>query len=184
MNLLKALSVLLYPTVVAVPLVIVFGFPSLFNILVGFALISLIPTVSVVIYAKTKGTDWDITEQNKRRIPFILAMISYMIAVGVFWYTGSKIMLAMSSAYLVVTFSLFIVNFKTKISVHCAGMGGTLADVLCVFGWIALPLFLLVPFVAYTRVKMRAHTIRQTIYGSLLSIFISYPVFYVIFYIS
>jgi len=180
MKILKALSIIFYPTIIAIPLVIAVAWPSVLNVGIGLFFISIIPMIFVVIYSKTHHTDWDVTDQSKRNWPFIAAMIFQLIAIGIFWCTGSKTMLALSAAYFAVTFSLFLINFKTKISVHCAGVAGAVTDVVYVFGWQWSFLFLLVPLVAYIRIKAKAHTLAQTIYGSIMSAALSFLVFYLI----
>ena len=183
MNKHKILSILagiFYPTIVAIPLIVVLAWGSLFDILVGILFISIAPMAFIYIFSKRKHTDWDVSDQTKRKWPFIVAMFFQVLAVLFFVYSGSAVMLALSTAYLFVTFALYLVNFFTKISVHCAGVSGACMDIVYIYGWPFSILFLLVVVVAYDRIRLNAHTLKQTIYGTILSAVLSYLVFYTI----
>ena len=80
-------------------------------------------------------------------------------------------------AYLNVTIALLIINTKLKISVHVAGVAGIAVDAVYVFGWMATPVFLLIPFVAWVRYRMGVHSLEQLMLGAIFSIIISFLTF-------
>jgi len=63
-----------------------------------------------------------------------------------------------------------VVNLFWKVSTHCAGVTGPIFALFFVFGTKALPLFLIIILVCWSRIKLKNHTFSQTFVGSLISL--------------
>ena len=177
---LEILSVISYPTNIVIPLIIAFSW-KIPDILVAVLFISVIPFLLTAFYAKEEKVNVDIFEQKKRSIPFVVGMALFAIGAVVLNYMGAHLLYTLSISYLLVTLALFLINIKWKISVHCAGMAGVATDATYIFGLSAIPLFFLVPVIAWVRYKIHSHTIGQLIAGSIVSIVISLFVFSVFY---
>ncbi|MFH0837383.1 MAG: hypothetical protein V1870_04600, partial [Candidatus Aenigmatarchaeota archaeon] len=147
----------------------------------GILLISIIPLLLVIYYVKKMNIDIDIFEKEHRTMPYIIVILFFALASALFGYFSSKLMFAVSLAYLNVTIAMTIINLKWKISAHSAGIAGVVTDAAYVFGPIAYPLFILVPFVSFVRYKLNAHDLGQLIAGAVMAIIISYLTFSVVY---
>ena len=174
---LKILSMIFYPTNPAIPLIIVFSLANVVNMLLAIFLISILPPIAVVYYVKKKKIDIDIFERKYRTIPYIIAILSFALAVAAFAYLKDSLMFAVALAYLNVTIAMVVINLKWKISAHCSGIAGVATDAAYVIGPLAYPLFILVPFVAFVRHKLNVHDIWQLVMGAIVAIIISYLTF-------
>lgn len=59
--------------------------------------------------------------------------------------------------------------FLSKVSIHTGGIAGLVTVLIVLFGRGALPAVLLVPLVAWSRVVLGRHTIRQVVTGALMA---------------
>jgi membrane-associated phospholipid phosphatase len=92
-------------------------------------------------------------------------------------------MSALAAAYFTVVTSVTLVNQKTKVSVHGAGIGGPGTALFFVFGWFAFPVILGWLLVIWSRTTLKQHTLRQSIGGVLIGIIVTcctYPFVYIV----
>jgi membrane-associated phospholipid phosphatase len=75
---------------------------------------------------------------------------------------------AMAGIGVVQWFIIFTITLRWKISVHTTSAAGLTVLILRVFGIAAAPLVISIPLIAWSRVKLRRHTLSQTIAGALL----------------
>lgn len=174
---LKAISIIFYPTNIAIPFIVVFSLGNIFEMMLAFIFISIIPFFLTAHYAKKRNINIDIFEQDKRHIPFIMSLASFALGVLVFKYLNSPLLYTLCLACLNIAIAFLVINTKWKISVHSAGIAGAATYASYVFGWIATPLFLLVPFIGWVRYKVDAHDLYQIIGGITVSIVISFLTF-------
>jgi membrane-associated phospholipid phosphatase len=73
----------------------------------------------------------------------------------------------------VLTGILSLVTLFWKISFHGATISAAATATLMVAGSSAWPMMLLVPLVGWARVRLKRHTLRQVIYGSLVGALIA-----------
>ena len=73
------------------------------------------------------------------------------------------------ACYFVNGLVLMIITLKWKISIHASGITGPFTALIYQLGSTMLPLLLLVIPVAWARVELKAHTIRQVTAGAILS---------------
>jgi len=113
-------------------------------------------------------TDLDVRHRKQRSKPMI-----FMLACGVVGWAvlaiGSAplLLILIGGAALFQMAVIFFITLRWKISVHCSAVAGAATIVLLVVGT-PLPLLLGVPLVVWSRIRLRHHTIAQTIAGSLL----------------
>ncbi len=174
---LKIISIIFYPTNIAVPIIIAFSLGNIVEMMLALVFISIIPFFLTAHYAKKKNINIDIFEQDKRHIPFIMSLASFALGALLFRYLNSTLLYTLCLAYLNIAIAFLVINTKSKISVHVAGVAGVATFATYIFGLITAPLFLLVPFIGWVRYKMNAHDLYQIIGGIAVSIVISFLTF-------
>ncbi|MDD5581674.1 MAG: hypothetical protein PHS99_00465 [Candidatus Marinimicrobia bacterium] len=139
-------------------------------ILVG-SLSSFVLPVLIIRYMIKKGktSHMDIPERSQRIVPYIIFSIVYLISFFISLKIGlPPVFIAMLGAICINTVIYGIITLRWKISVHCAGIAGYLSATTFIFGHQHDFLWLFVPFLCWSRVRLKAHTPMQTILGALL----------------
>lgn len=120
-----------------------------------------------------KWSDHHIGRREQRTVPILVALGSVAVAAGLLVLVHAPrpliaLVLAQVAGLLVV---LAITRFW-KISIHCATAGGLLGVFLVLFGPWALLGLIALPFIAWARVTLDAHTWPQVTAGSAIGLLI------------
>jgi len=153
--------------------------PSL-SILLCFSLFTFFPFLPVIYFHRKKVVDLYVSKREMRTPFFLIAIATYSLAAIIFFATNTKIMLPLALGYMFVTMILLVVNKFWKVSVHSAGVTGPIFALIFVFGIIVLPLSFIILLVSWSRIKLKKHTFRQTLVGTLIPISVGcviYPIF-------
>ena len=132
---------------------------------------SLIPLLAVY-YLAQRGIIPDIyaSERSTRFKPFLLAMFSYLMGVAALLVAGApRSVTALMACYLVNAFVLLAISLVWKISVHASGVAGPVTALVFHLGARMLPFFLLALPVAWARMELKAHDLKQVAAGTLLT---------------
>ncbi len=124
-----------------------------------------------------KISDWHISQRHERLqpVPIILSLLATALPLAILaYFRGPRWLLAMSLAGFCLVLVNLVITLRWKISHHVSSiaLAGTLAT--AALGIIAAPLMLLVPLVAWARVRVGAHTVWQTIAGGAVGIVITF----------
>jgi len=112
--------------------------------------------------------DLDVRRREQRSKPMIFMLVCGAVGWAVLAIGSAPLVLILiAGAALFQTTVIFLITLRWKISVHCSAAAGAATIVLLVVGT-PLPLLLGVPLVAWSRIRLRHHTLAQTIAGSLL----------------
>jgi hypothetical protein len=150
------------------------------SILICFSLFAFLPFLPVLYFYRKNVIDMDISKKEMRTPFFIVAATFYSIAAVIFFVTSTAIMFLLALSYAFVTIILLLVNRFWKVSVHSAGVTGPIFALIFVFGFMVLPLSLMIVIVNWSRIKLKKHTFPQTFVGSLIPIAVGlvlYPMF-------
>jgi len=114
-------------------------------------------------------TDLDIQLREQRKGSLLVTIAGF----GVSWLVmhvghAPPLFKAMAGAGFVQWLIVFAVTLRWKISAHTTSAAGVTMIILRVFGLSAVPLVISIPLIAWSRVKLRRHTLGQTIAGALL----------------
>lgn len=131
------------------------------------------PIAGIIYFTKKGKIDIWVSERQTRPPFYLIAIGGYGVASVLFYYLGAHDFFVLSVAYVGVTTTVLITNYKTKISSHSAGLTGPFTAVFFVLGFFALPLFILLPVVIWARLKLNAHTFTQLIAGSIVGIIVT-----------
>ncbi len=144
--------------------------------LTAFFFASLVPLITLLILrAKKKITDLDVSLREQRFTPLLISLVSYAIAY-VFLETMQANNLTRGLVFCSIT-NLLIMMLITrywKVSFHAAGLTGPLAALWTLWNAGAWPMMTLTALVGTSRVMLKAHTPAQVIVGSLLGFFLTF----------
>jgi membrane-associated phospholipid phosphatase len=126
-----------------------------------------------IAYLKQKraidSTELIIREQ--RISPLTFAVLSYALGFGVLTMLNAPwLMRGLMFCYATNTMVVLMITRRWKISIHTTGIAGPLVALTYQFGWMLLPLYILIPIVGLARVKMHRHTHLQVVAGGILGV--------------
>ncbi len=186
-----SVSKILTPQLISLLVVLIFAFASptgtgpllssLQCFLLGIVFVVVLPISPVVVaYAMGKVDIW-VSSRETRTFYFILAILTYFIGAVIFFYEKSISMYAISLTYAFVTLAVALINLKWKISVHTAGVSGPSTALVYVYGLVALSSIALIVLVIWSRAKLKAHTISQSIAGAMVAMFVTLGVYALVY---
>ncbi|HOU11952.1 MAG TPA: hypothetical protein PKZ84_02465 [Anaerolineae bacterium] len=114
-------------------------------------------------------TDLDVQLREQRKGSLLVTIAGF----GLSWLVmrignAPAVLTAMAGAGFVQWLIVFAITLRWKISAHTTSAAGVTLFVLRVLGPVAAPLVISIPLIAWSRVKLRRHTLGQTIAGALL----------------
>ena len=127
-----------------------------------------LPITPIVIQAWRGSVDLDVSERASRPKFFLWSILCYALAYVIYTLTDCLIMSALAAAYFFVTAGVMLTSFKTKASVHVAGIAGPGTALIMVFGAPALLGIVAWLLVAWSRTVLQQHTLVQTLLGIVL----------------
>ncbi|MFQ3599049.1 MAG: hypothetical protein SNJ55_11080 [Chloroherpetonaceae bacterium] len=152
-----------------------FGFgepvPNMYVYLLVVAVFCTVTPALVVVVLKKLGkvNDYDISKRENRTLPFLIGVAAYFLgALTLYLLNAPPIIVGFMLCYAINTVLIFFITLVWKISVHVTSLGGPIAAMTYVFGLQSLWLLLLMPPLAWARVRLKAHTPMQTIAGGSL----------------
>jgi hypothetical protein len=170
---------------VFVPLLLVYKTTG--HILLAFAwtvytMIFLVAMTFFVIYGVHKKffTDMDVSKRTQRPLLFTVGLVLTIIYLwGLNFLNGPKILMIVTVGFIVGVLILALINTRLKVSFHVTTVSALLFTMAIVYqGYYYLTL-LLIPTVAWARLKIKRHTLPETIVGACLGIIFSLGMFYV-----
>jgi len=128
-----------------------------------------------ILRKKGKLFDQDASIKEERTIPFLIAVIFYLIGLMLMIKLNLHIIsIAFWFCYISNTLITIFINHYWKISAHSMGASGPFAAFVIAFGWIGLILLPVVLLVGWSRIKLKCHSFSQVIAGMLLASFSTY----------
>ncbi len=135
----------------------------------------------LILRKKGKLADQDASIKEERTIPFLIAIIFYLIGLWIMIkFDLNIISIAFWFCYISNTIITIFINKFWKISAHAMGAAGAFAAVVFTFGWIGLILLPIVLLVGWARIELKCHTISQVVVGILFAFFSVYLQMYLI----
>ena len=124
-----------------------------------------------LVWLVRKGavTDIDVQLRKQRSRPFLAMMAGQAMAWFLLNIGGAPSPLPLiAGAYLTQTTLIFLITLRWKISVHTSTAAGVTVAVWGTLGSVAVPFALTLPLIVWSRVKLRRHTLGQTLAGTAL----------------
>jgi membrane-associated phospholipid phosphatase len=150
------------------------------------AFILLLSVILPVLYVSWllragKVTIFHMDVREERKGPLLLVLFNIILVWAVLIIAGAPdVFLMIATAGLVLGALIYLVTLHWKISGHCAAAGGLTALICTLFGQEAIVLSIIIPIVAWSRVRLRSHTLSQTVAGAILGGVIFALTFYVV----
>jgi len=152
----------------------------------GYTLIFLLAITFFVIYGVHKKifTDLDVSKRTQRPLLFLVGIIMLLVYLwGLFFLSGPKILIVVTIGFIVGVFLLALINTKLKISFHVTTVSALFFAMAIIYqGYYYLTL-LLIPAVAWARLKIKRHTLPETISGASFGILFSLGMYFLTKYI-
>lgn len=179
------LSRFLSPHYVSVPMLVVVGWHAAASPTAGLAwalgmgIVAVSIPVLLFTFELRRGriSDWHVSDRRERLKPrALIASVSgpALPLVLLLSLRGPHLLrVTFLSALLLVTFNV-LVTFIWKISQHTATIAATATLMVALLGLGALPILLLIPLIAWARVKVGAHTVMQVVAGGFVGVSITF----------
>lgn len=139
-----------------------------------YALLGVLLPFLYVVWLVKRGdvTDINIRLRKQRAQPFLVTILCNGLAWLVLTFgSAPPTMTIVAGATLLQVMAVFAVTLRWKISMHVATAAGATTMVWALFGT-PLPFVFTVPLVAWSRVRLRRHSLSQTVAGALLGFFV------------
>ena len=170
----KLVSAVFNPVVFAVGILIVLGI-LLGNTLDWYsAVIMILFSVGIPVgfllrqLSHGKVTDFFMQLRQQRDVFYLITFFSMLVGSILLLILGIPQLLKYGLCVALIQIAgMGIINKVWKISAHSSTAALLCCLLLFAFGWKALPAFLLVPLVSWSRIALRRHTVMQTVVGAL-----------------
>lgn len=132
--------------------------------------------LATIFYLHKKGyiNDFYSSDREKRWLPFLLVMPSYLIGFLVLsWLDAPQIATILMLCYLVNGIVAAAITLKWKISVHLIGLAGPLTILTANYGSFVWSFLLLAIPIGWARIRLKQHSISQVIAGLVLGVIIT-----------
>jgi membrane-associated phospholipid phosphatase len=137
-----------------------------------YAVLAILPPLIYLVWLLHRGqvADLDVQLREERTRPMVFAIACAGIAVlALLMGTAPLEMTLLAAALWVQSVAIFGITLRWKISVHSATAAAA-ATLMWFLTGALLPLLVGVPVIAWSRVRLRRHTVAQTVAGALLGL--------------
>ena len=141
----------------------------------AFIFLFLIPPILYVIYLCKIGlvSDFHLSIRTQRLRPLLLIIMNTIFWLIVFYVMDSpKYLIVLAGSCLILVVLMFLITLFWKMSGHGAAAGGICVVSLSLLGELAIPFTVLIPIIAWSRVRLERHSISQTLVGFLLGVMV------------
>lgn len=175
------LSRFLGPNYVLVPLIFILGICDPASWQQGLLWSGIVGMVGIgvplgTIYHEVRQgriSDWHISNRSERLHPRIVAA-TMIAAIGpvllLALFHGPRLLLVACLSALFLAVTNLLITVVWKISQHVSGVAATATLITAALGMWISPILLLIPLVAWARVKVGAHTVGQTLAGGFVGV--------------
>jgi membrane-associated phospholipid phosphatase len=134
------------------------------------ALTTIPPALYIMYLVRRKiVTDFHLNIRRERTQPFLVMTINTALVLLIMSLAGApELILIVLAAGALQLFCMLLITFRWKISGHCTAATGLVVLALALFGENLLPLALIIPLIAWSRVRLNRHTFTQTVAGIFL----------------
>jgi len=142
----------------------------------GYTMIFLLAMTFFIIYGVHKKifTDMDVSKRTQRPLLFIVGFVIGLIYLwGLFFLNGPKILMAIIIGLIVSIILLSLINTRLKVSIHVATVSALIFSLAVTYQGFYYLTLLLIPTVAWARLKIKRHTLPETIVGACFGILLS-----------
>ena len=184
-NLARLISFLSSPFVLLLPTPFVLVFKETGNIFYSlkwtfFSYIFLFSVVFFVLLGMLIGffSDYDVSKKEERLKLFAFGgIITFLYLGSLILLNGPKVLYLVIFGIILGVLVISIVNNWIKASIHTATVCAFTLSLVILFGFMFAPALLLIPAMAWARVKIKKHTPLETLTGGFLGIILTIIVY-------
>lgn len=133
----------------------------------------IIPLSYIFIGIKLKKiTEWDLPKRQERKRFLIFTFFSYLISVFLIYLFGTQLLFHLSLIIIVNLVILAVITRFWQISIHSSLNTSSTLIINFLFNWQLPWLYLAIPVIYWSRLKLKRHNLLQLFAGSLLSIIV------------
>lgn len=116
-------------------------------------------------------SDMDVSKREERPLLFaFMGIVTILYLISLIAFNAPKVLLIVVFALILGLLLIAIVNNKIKVSLHVATVSSFISFIAIVYGGIFLFAFLIIPIIAWSRVKIKRHTLLEAVTGGILGI--------------
>lgn len=132
----------------------------------------LLGPLAVIIYLRKTGhiTDWEITKREERERVFVYSLLPHLASLLLIVTFGTELAWQIRLSAFIIEVAGTLITLYWKISVHLANYTAVAFIAIVLFGWQWWPLLIVIPVLAWARVRRKKHTWLQTIAGTVLTL--------------
>jgi MFS family permease len=136
-------------------------------------LVVIVPTLYVYLLLKRgKIETFHIPNRQNRKGVYLVIILSNVVGVIVMLVLGAPfLLLAFGIMGVMQSTLLFLINMYWKISGHTTAISGLSVFIVAALGWSMYPVLMIVPLVAWARIRTHSHSFWQTIAGVMTGAF-------------
>ena len=184
-NLARIISFLSSPFVLLLPTPFILVFKETGNIFYSlkwtfFSYIFLFSVVFFVLLGMFLGffSDYDVSKKEERPKLFAFGgIITFLYLGSLILLNGPKVLYLVIFGIILGVFTISLVNNWIKASIHTATVSAFTLFLIILFGNMFIPILLLIPAMAWARVKIKKHTLQEALVGGFLGIVLTIIVY-------
>ncbi len=130
-------------------------------------LVVIVPTLYVYwLLKRGKIESFHIPNRQNRKGVYLVIILSNVVGVVVMLVLGAPfLLLAFGIMGVMQSTLLFLINMYWKISGHTTAISGLSVFIVAALGWSMYPVLMIVPLVAWARIRTHSHSFWQTVAG-------------------
>lgn len=122
-----------------------------------------------------KISNWDMSNRKERVRALAVFQLVLIVDIAIIWFMHIPLLTNLFLFFFATFIGFFIITLFWKVSGHLSTATICIGLMCMWYGWVLWPLFLFLPILAWSRVKLKRHTTAQTIggivYGGTLVVF-------------
>ena len=169
----QIISIVLNPLVV----IIAMSYLLTFSWFWGFLTTVFIILLSILIWILVKKkvfSDFDVSKQKQRPTLYFLEFSSALVYLSIIYYLHAPIILiSQTLVVILILIAQLFVNKFLKVSGHMAIFSAATMMLVFVYGWPYLLGFIPIGILAWSRLKLKRHSLKEVIAGVIIGIIFS-----------
>ncbi|MEQ9619242.1 MAG: phosphatase PAP2 family protein [Deltaproteobacteria bacterium] len=130
-----------------------------------------LPPTLYVLWLVHRGivSDFHLNNREERAFPLLVILANTALVSLAMYVSGApRLMLIATAAALIQLIFVLIITLRWKISGHCTAAASLSVLAVALYGESLIPLTLIIPLTAWSRIRLGRHTFTQTVAGGFL----------------
>lgn len=146
--------------------------------------IFIVAVFAVIAVKKGVFTDLDVSHREQRPLLFLFVGILCMFYLtSLSFLKGPPVLFLTIICVLIALLFVSLINTRVKASIHVATVSAVIVTIGLLYGGMHYLVFLLIPLIGWSRVKIKRHTISEAIIGGLAGTLLTLTLYVMLKYI-